>query len=80
MARKRNPANIVGPLVARHRMNLGWTQERFAAECRLAGWVVSRGTLSHIELRLRLVKDFELLKLSQVLNVPIAALFPGKEA
>lgn len=76
MARKRKPANIVGPLIAEHRRTLGWTQERCAIQCQLAGWSISRATLSHIELRLRLVKDFELLRMAKVLNVPIESLFP----
>ena len=53
MARSRKPANIVAPQVRRLRQERGWTQEQFAAKCQLAGWDVSRGTISQIEAAIR---------------------------
>ncbi len=75
MARKKQPANIVGPHIRKVRYKLGLTQEQMAAQCQLHGWDISRGTLSQIEAQLRCVSDSELFLLSQVLNVTTDSLF-----
>ena len=69
MARKKKPANVVGPQVQKLRYQLGLTQEQLAARCQVRGWDISRATLSQIEARLRCVIDSELLILAKVLKV-----------
>ena len=76
MARTKRPANIIGPQVRKLRNKLHLTQEALAARCQLAGLDVSRGTLSHIEARLRCVTDKELTQLAAALQVSLMDLFP----
>lgn len=76
MARKKKPANIVGPQIRKRRNELGLTQEALAAQCQLSGFDISRGTLSQIEAQLRCVTDDELLSFAHVLKVTIGNLFP----
>lgn len=79
MAIKKQPANIVGKEVQKHRYALGLTQEQFAAQCQLHGLDISRGTVSQIESQIRCVSDLELLLLSAVLGVSAdSLLFPSK--
>jgi transcriptional regulator with XRE-family HTH domain len=68
--------NIIGPAVRRIRVEEGLTQEAFAARCQLAGWDLSRETLSKIEAGLRRVNDAEVMMLSKVLDCDIQDLFP----
>lgn len=75
-ARTRKPANAVGTQIRRLRLKLRLTQEQFATRCQLAGLDVSRGTLSHIEARLRCVTDSELFLLASILKVSMEDLFP----
>ena len=70
------PKNVVGEKVRQLRLAKGWSQDTLAAKCNLAGWDLSRGTLSKIEARLRLVTDSEAFALAKVLGVDIAALYP----
>jgi len=76
MARTKTPANIVGPQIRKRRVQLGLTQEAFAARCQLRGLDISRGTLSQIEAQLRCVTDDELLALARVFKVSTDSLFP----
>lgn len=77
MARTRKPANVVGPQIRQRRYDLGLTQEQFAAKCQLAGFDISRATLSQIEAQVRCVKDSELAKLAAVLGVTTDSLLPA---
>jgi transcriptional regulator with XRE-family HTH domain len=78
MARTRKPANVAGPLIRRRRYDLGMTQEQFAARCQVAGFDISRATLSQIEAQVRCVKDWELAKLAAVLRVTADSLLPAQ--
>jgi len=60
-----NPQNIVGPVVRETREKLGLTQAQLATKLNLAGWDLSRGTLSKIEAQLRCVTDYEIAKLAE---------------
>jgi len=75
-ARTKRPANVIGPQVKKLRLRLGLTQEALAARCQIAGLDLSRGTLSHLEARLRCVKDSELFLLASILKVSLEDLFP----
>jgi transcriptional regulator with XRE-family HTH domain len=76
MIRTKTPANIMGPQVKRLRNKLRLTQEQLATRCQLAGLDISRGTLSHIEARLRCVTDNELFLLASVFKVSTDDLYP----
>ena len=68
--------NIISPAVRRIRVEKALTQEAFAARCQLAGWDLSRETLSKIEAGLRRVNDAEVMMLAKVLGCHIQDLFP----
>lgn len=79
MARKPQPANIVGKEIQKRRYALGLTQEQFATQCQLSGLDMSRGTISQIEAQIRCVSDSELFQLATTLGVTIDSLFPPKK-
>jgi transcriptional regulator with XRE-family HTH domain len=68
--------NVVGPQIRRLRVRAGMTQDFLAAKCGVAGWDISRATLSKIEAGVRCVTDAELFLVARVLKVDPAALFP----
>lgn len=76
MARKKQPANVVGKEIQKRRHALGLTQEKFAARCQLHALDMSRGTISQIEAQIRGVRDFELFQLAAVLKVSADDLLP----
>ena len=57
--------NAVGQILRRIRSALGWSQEDLAAQCHRRGWDMDRVMVAKIELQLRSVTDFELLKLCE---------------
>ena len=69
--------NIIGPAVRRLRVEQGLTQDAFATRCQLAGWDLSRETLSKIEAGLRRVNDAEVMMLAKVLGCVIQDIFPA---
>lgn len=71
--------NVIGDRVRNARIAKGWSQEELATQCQLAGWDISRATLSKIEAKLRRVVDSELFVLASVLKVKIPELFPAKK-
>lgn len=72
------PRNIVGHQVMLLRNARGWSQEKLASVCQLAGWDVSRGVIARIEGGVRWVADFELLKLASALRVSVPELYPKR--
>ncbi len=68
--------NIVGPQVSRFRLELGLTQETFAARCGVLGWRLSRGTVAKIEAQVRCVSDAEVYILAAALKRQIESLYP----
>lgn len=76
MARKEQPANVVGKEIQKRRYQLGLTQEQFSAQCQLRGLDISRGTVSQIEAQIRCVSDSELFLLASVLGVSTEDLYP----
>lgn len=69
-----NPRNIVGPVVRQLRKEKGLTQAELCAKLNLLGWDIGRDTLAKLEIQVRWVADFELLKLAKALNVNAAQL------
>lgn len=74
--RRRIPKNVVGAVVQRRRLELGWSQAKLAAECQLLGWDISRGIVAALEGRVRWAGDYEVALLARVLRTPVAALYP----
>jgi transcriptional regulator with XRE-family HTH domain len=76
MPRKKIPANVVGPQIRKFRYESGFTQERLATRCQVAGLDISRSTLAQVESRLRYVSDEELFIIASVLGVTTDELYP----
>ena len=71
--------NITGQRIreARDRANL--TQDQLSIKLETMAVYVCRGSISRIENGARLVADYELQAIAEVLNVPIETLFPEKK-
>jgi len=68
--------NLIGRQVGRLRYQRGWTQDTLAAKLQLAGWMITRSSISKIESGLTHVYDFRASYFAHVFGVEIAALFP----
>ena len=72
--------NMVGGQVKKLRMEKGLSQQTLSNRLETLAMYMCRGSISRIEERKRTVTDIELYGLSQVLGVPIGALFEeGRE-
>ena len=63
-----HPKNIAGREIQRLRLARNLSQNDLATACQVAGWDISRGTLSKIEAGLRCVSDVELVLLAEVVG------------
>ncbi len=68
--------NVVGRQVGKIRSGRGWSQAQLAIELQKAGWDLSRSGVSKIEMRIREVKDWQMLVLVHVLEMPHDAFYP----
>lgn len=68
--------NLIGPVIRRKRVECGLTQDALAARCQIAGWALSRETLSKIEAQLRRVNDAEVRLIAHVLKCDMLELYP----
>ena len=68
--------NVVGREVGRIRSNRGWTQAVLARELQKAGWDISRSEVSKIEMRIREVKDWQMMLLVHLLETPHESFYP----
>ena len=71
--------NLVGAQVRTLRSQRGMSQQTLSDRLETMAIYVCRGSVSRIEDQQRTVTDIELYGLSQVLGVPIAALFGPEE-
>ena len=71
--------NLVGAQVRALRTQRGMSQQTLSDRLETMAIYVCRGSVSRIEDQQRTVTDIELYGLSQVLGVPIAALFGPEE-
>lgn len=69
--------NLIGPAIRCLRVERDLTQEALAARCQVAGWDLSRETLSKIEAQVRRVNDAEVRMLAHVLRCEMRELFPS---
>jgi transcriptional regulator with XRE-family HTH domain len=67
--------NLIGRKVGRLRYERGWTQDVLAAKLQLAGWMISRSSISRIESEQRHVHDFQLFIFAEVFDVEMTTLF-----
>lgn len=72
--------NLVGPRVRERRNILQLTQTQLAARIQVNGISLEQKAISRIELGERVVADYELLVLSQVLNVSVCWLLGVEES
>ena len=70
--------NLCGERVREVRIHMGWSQEEMAAKLQLAGLQLGQMAVSRIETGKRVVPDFELPILAEVLRVSTDWLL-GKE-
>ncbi len=68
--------NVVGREVARIRNNRGLSQAGLARELQKSGWDISRSEVSKIEMRIREVKDWQMVLLVHVLKTPHDSFYP----
>ncbi len=68
--------NVVGRQIGRIRSNRGWSQADLARELQIAGWDISRSEVSKIEMRVREVKDWQMMLFIHVLDQPHEAFYP----
>jgi len=61
--------NVIGPTLRRIRCAREWSQSQMAIKCQLHGWDIDRGIVAKLEVSIRAVSDWELLKLCQILSV-----------
>lgn len=76
--RRRSCAAVYTERVREARMRMGWSQEELAAKLQLAGLQLGQMAVSRIETGKRVVPDFELPILAEVLRVSTDWLL-GKE-
>lgn len=72
--------NVVGRQVAKIRYGRGLSQSELARELQLAGWDISRSEVSKIEMRIREVKDWQMMFLVRVLDAPHESFYPKADA
>ena len=69
--------NLVGKRLRQIRKEAGLSQEALAAICQRLGWDASREMINHIEMQVRLVRDYEAVALAEALKVPVLRLLPS---
>jgi len=65
--------------VRKFRVAKGFSQARLAEECQRKGWDASREIINHIEMQIRLVRDYEIVALAIVLEVSPVDLLPSRQ-
>lgn len=72
--------NLIGFRVETARKSQGMKQKELLAQLQVRGVDLNASGLSKLEGQIRFVTDFELLALSEILNVPVVWLLTGKES
>lgn len=74
-------SNLIGRKLAKLRVGQNLSQAGLAARCQRLGWDASREMINHIEMQIRLVRDYELVALAKALDVsPMDLLAKENEA
>lgn len=74
---ERHSHNAIGPLLRKHRVRQGWTQQGFSTRCNLIGFDIGRETVSQIERGARGVSDLEMMLLAKALKIKVTDLVPA---
>ena len=78
-AQEQPAKNITGQRIRKAREKANLTQEQLSIKLETMAVYVCRGSVYRIENGVRLVADYELQAIAEVLNVPIETLFPEKK-
>jgi transcriptional regulator with XRE-family HTH domain len=71
--------NLAGPLLRKLRVSHGLSQAELAARCQRYGWDASREIINHIEMRIRVLREYEVVALAKALNVSSLKLLPSEK-
>lgn len=71
-------SNLIGHRLRKLRNEAALSQEALAAKCQRLGWDASREMINHVEMQIRLVRDYEIVALAEALEVEPKALLPTK--
>ncbi len=63
--------NITGKRIQQLRKQKGLTQDQVAAQMQIAGIQINQKAISRIESGDRVIADYELLRLSEILDTPV---------
>lgn len=75
MQRNYKEYNIVGSNVKEYRLKLNMSQKHLSEKLEIYGIWICRGSLSRLENKQRIVTDYELKALAEILKVPIKDLY-----
>ncbi len=71
--------NLAGPILRKLRVAQGLSQAELAARCQRYGWDASREMINHIEMRVRVLREYEVVALAKALGVSPARLLPHEK-
>jgi transcriptional regulator with XRE-family HTH domain len=71
--------NLAGPILRKLRVAQGLSQAELAARCQRHGWDASREMVNHIERRVRVLRDYEVVALAKVLDISPSKLLPSEK-
>jgi transcriptional regulator with XRE-family HTH domain len=71
--------NLAGPILRKLRVAHGLSQAKLAAICQRHGWDASREMINHIEMQIRLLREYEVVALAKALNVAPSKLLPTEK-
>lgn len=67
----REKHNLLGPLIAKNRKNLKLSQNNLAGQMQLLGINIGKNDISKIESGNRLVRDYELIAMKDILDLDL---------
>jgi transcriptional regulator with XRE-family HTH domain len=71
--------NLAGPILRKLRVAQGLSQAALAVKCQRHGWDASREMVNHIEMRIRVLREYEVVALAKALNISPAQLLPNEK-
>jgi transcriptional regulator with XRE-family HTH domain len=75
----KKPRNLIGGQLQQIRLEKGISQMELSAIGQRKGWDISRNIIAKIESGSRCVSDFELVLLSELLQIQVVDLFPSQK-
>ncbi len=72
-------SNLIGERIRKIRNEQCLSQQALAAKCQRLGWDASREMINHIEMQIRLVRDFEIVALAAALDTTPELILPTKK-